>query len=230
MITYSLTTRNDGDVSLTGIVLTLDSVQPIAPFDLAVGAQVTHAFTVTVTQAHLDAGSITVVAAVSNMPTTASDTENVVIVVAQNPTLATVAAADVATVAAVGDPVQFTVTATNTGNVTLSGLAVTAGALTLTCGTATLAPTAATTCTTTYLTTQADLDARRIRPTFVASATSPLPAGASVTSSASVTVNSGLAATGGTIDPVPLVLALGMMLLGGILVRTGHRGASPSNG
>ena len=70
-----------------------------------------------------------------------------------------------ATVTAAGDTVTYSFVVTNTGNVTVTDVAVTdtftapAGPeLTVSCPVTTLAPAASTTCTASYTVTQADVD------------------------------------------------------------------------
>lgn len=210
IVTFSVTVTNTGDVALTDIVPTFEAGASYPNFDLAVGSASVLTGSIVVTQADLDAGQIAIDVTAANL--SASDTETVVIAVTQSPALSATASVDVATVDEVGDPIVFSVLATNTGNVTLTGLVVTSGATTLSCPATTLAPGAATTCTTTYLTTGADLDARRIQPSFTASAGSPSNVAVSATASATaVTAPALLAASGAT--PSASLLAGGLVLL-----------------
>src|SRR6185437_4557907 len=87
-----------------------------------------------------------------------------------------------------GDKIQWSFLARNTGTVTLTGLAVNdAKAGPTTCPVTTLAPGASTTCTATtaYLIGQADVDAGVVNNT--ATATTKNPSGATVTSNSSST-------------------------------------------
>src|ERR1019366_8229989 len=76
----------------------------------------------------------------------------------------------------VGDLITFSYLVTNTGNVTISALAVTdpqPGLSVVSCPSATLAPAAFETCTATYTVTQADLDAGQIVNTGTVNGTTP---------------------------------------------------------
>ena len=75
---------------------------------------------------------------------------------------------------AVDDVINYTFTVTNTGDVTLTGIAVTdADVDNLSCGATSLAPGASTTCTATYTITQADVDAGGTENTATVTASSP---------------------------------------------------------
>ena len=75
---------------------------------------------------------------------------------------------------AVDDVINYSFTVTNTGNVNLTGIAVSdADVDNLTCGATTLAPGASTTCTATYTITQADVDAGGTENTATVTASSP---------------------------------------------------------
>ncbi len=73
-----------------------------------------------------------------------------------------------------GDRLNYTFLVTNTGNVTLTAVGVTDAKVTnLTCPSTTLAPGASTTCTGSYLLTQADVDAGHLSNTATATGTPP---------------------------------------------------------
>ena len=91
--------------------------------------------------------------------------------------------ADPTTVTAAGDAVAYSFLVTNTGNVTLTGIAVDdtltapAGpALTVTCPVTTLAAGASTTCTAPYTASQADIDHGTITNTATATGVDPFDA------------------------------------------------------
>ena len=101
----------------------------------------------------------------------------------QTPHLRLTKAATETSFNAAGVTLHYTLVATNDGNVTLTGVSITDARLgTLTCNPAqpaTLAPAAALTCSGTYLTTQADVNAGRVDNTANASGafgTTPVPA------------------------------------------------------
>ncbi|WP_412741737.1 hypothetical protein [Krasilnikovia sp. MM14-A1004] len=73
-----------------------------------------------------------------------------------------------------GERIDYTFQVTNTGNVALTGAGVTDPRLgTVTCGATTLAPGVATTCTATYIVTQADADAGVVHNSATAQGTPP---------------------------------------------------------
>jgi hypothetical protein len=101
----------------------------------------------------------------------------------QSPSITLVKSAQQSSYSAPGQTINYNYLVTNTGNVTLSNITVTdphTGLTGLSCPDPTLAPGASETCTATYLTTQADLDAGSIVNT--ATATGTPPSGKPVTS------------------------------------------------
>ncbi|MBI4884975.1 MAG: hypothetical protein HY826_13070, partial [Actinobacteria bacterium] len=95
-----------------------------------------------------------------------------------------------ATVTAAGQTVNYSFLVTNTGNVTLTSVAVSdplPGLSAVTCPQTTLAPSAATTCTASYTVTLADMNAGSIANTATAAGTPPV--GGPVQDSDSATVN-----------------------------------------
>jgi uncharacterized repeat protein (TIGR01451 family) len=179
VITYSITVRNTGNETLTGVSVTdpgvgavLGTCTPAIPAMLLPGDSQVCTATHTVTQADVDAGSYTNVAlADSNQTDPASDEETVQIT--QNPSLSvskTVTSTGPYT--AVGDLITYAITLTNTGNQTLTGVTVSdvgAGAVLFRVGRvvgactppipATLAPGASVVCLASHTVTQADIDA-----------------------------------------------------------------------
>ncbi len=208
VITYSFVVTNTGNVTLTDVTVdegaftgsgSLSPVTcPAGAASLAPGAQVTCTATYTVTQADVDAGSITNTATATGTPPSGppptSPPSTVTIPAPQNPALTLAKSATPTTVAAAGDTVTYHFLVTNTGNVTLAPVTVTEGAFTgtgtlspVTCpaGATSLAPGASVTCTATYTLTQADVDAGSV--TNTATATGTPPAGPPVTSPPSTT-------------------------------------------
>jgi len=184
---FEVAAANTGNVSLTGLSVKdpnpgtggFTSSCPAVPGALAPGSTSSCDVTYTVTQADLDAGSVTnqssatatAPGAVSVGPATAAATSSAV----QQVGLTLQKAVDQPTYDAVGDNLTYTVTATNSGNVTLTGVSVTdpapgAGAHDLDCAglPATLSPGNSGACTATYTVTQDDLDAGSV--TNIASA------------------------------------------------------------
>lgn len=193
IITYSFAVTNSGNVTLNNITVnesafsgtgTLSAITcpttTLAPEDSTVCTA-----TYTATQEDINAGVIT------NTATAQASYGSVVLLPASSSAAVTATpaaaltlqkTASPTTVNAAGEQVTYSFTVTNTGNVTLSGLAIndvmaapaTPGNLSaITCPDTTLAPGAETTCTATYTVSQADLDAGNISNTATASGTTP---------------------------------------------------------
>ena len=181
VVTYTLTATNTGNVTLHNVTvsdtpaLTGFSCSPTIPVaTLVPGASITCTGTHAITQADLDAGTFldtghatSTEAAAPDAPDTIQGTKSPVLALTKTDSL------NPATYDTVGQVVTYTLTATNTGNITLHNVTVSdTPALTgLSCSptipVATLVPGASVTCTGTHAITQADLDAgivHRYRP------------------------------------------------------------------
>ena len=173
---YTIVATNTGNVTLTGVTVSDPKLgtlvcNPVQPATLAPKATISCTGTYTVTQADLDAGKVDNTAtADSNQtpPVQGSATVNG----RQSPALGIEKKADTASYNEAGDVLHYTIVATNTGNVTLTGVTVSDPKLgTLVCNPvqpATLAPKATISCTGTYTVTQADLDAGKVDNTATA--------------------------------------------------------------
>jgi hypothetical protein len=191
-ITYTVTATNIGNVTLAGVSVTdanatISSCTPTLPVaSLAPAADVVCTATHVATQADVDAGSIVNVAqSTGTAPDGATLTRsaNVTTTAVRSPGITTSKSAGTLTYSAVGDTVAFTITVGNTGNVTLTGVAVTdtnatIGICTPAVPVATLAPGASISCAATHVATQADLDAGHVDNLATSSGTEP--AGATV--------------------------------------------------
>jgi uncharacterized repeat protein (TIGR01451 family) len=196
VITYSYVVTNTGNVTLTGV----DATDPmtglsavVCPSDtLAPGISETCTATYTTTQADLDAGGITNEGTATGTPPTGpevTDTSTVTVPAIQHPAIALVKSASPTGFDAAGTVITYSYVVTNTGNVTLSDVDVTdpmTGLSAVACPLPTLAPTDTETCSATYTTTQADVDAGSITNEGTASGTPPT--GAAVTGNDSTTV------------------------------------------
>lgn len=193
-VTYSFLVTNSGNVPLTGVAVTESSFSGTGPppvaacpsATLAAGASMTCTASYTITQADVDAGSVTNTAQVSGTPPSGpavTDTSDAVISGSPAPALDLVKTADASGVqspARPNDPIVYHFTIKNTGNVTLTGVSVAdqlagLGAITYTWpGTAgTLAPGETAAATATYAVLQPDIDAGSVRNTATASGTPP---------------------------------------------------------
>ena len=167
-ITYTYTVQNVGNVTLAGPFTVTDNklgtIQPCGAGPLAPGAATLCTTGYTVTQADIDAGAITNMAAaagngVNTLPVTATVTGIPL------KSLGLIKRAAPMIYNAVGDHIIYTYTITNLGNQTLHGpFVVTDNKLGLLdpCGAGSLAPKAAITCVAKHTITQADLDAGAI--------------------------------------------------------------------
>lgn len=188
-ITFSFLVTNIGNVALTGVAITEGTFTGSAALgaidcpitDLGPGEYVTCTTGYSTTQADLDRGSIANTATASGQTAAGagvvSDPSSVTVAAVQSPGLALEKTVDPGSADAAGDAVTYTFHVTNTGNVTLSGLAIAETAFTGTgaisppdCGDAALAPGADVSCEVTYRVTQADVDAGTVDNTAVATA------------------------------------------------------------
>ncbi|WP_445996833.1 DUF7507 domain-containing protein [Okibacterium fritillariae] len=258
VVTYSFLVTNTGNVSLTDITVNegefsgageLSEVTcPAEPAALAPGEQITCTATYTVVQADVDAGTITNNATVTGTPPNGgtpptSPPSEVTVPSPPAPGIAVVKTANVEKATAVGQLITYSFQVTNTGNVTLSNVAVDEGKFTgagslsaIICPAeaASLAPGQQITCTATYKVTQADLTAGSISNT--ATATGVPPTGPPIESSPSTvkvstvkvsTPGPGLASTGANVLP----LGIGAIILlfvgaGLVVIRRTRRGAA----
>jgi uncharacterized repeat protein (TIGR01451 family) len=208
-VTYSFLETNTGNATLTGVSATETAfsgtgtppviscpVTTLAPLD-----STTCTGTYTVTQADIDAGTVTNTATSSGTPPTGpavtSAPSTATVTVAAAPALSLTKSATPTVVSGAGQSVAYSFFVTNTGNVTLTGVSASETAFSgtntqpvITCPVTTLVPLASTTCTGTYTVTQADIDAGSITNTATASGTPPTgPAVTSAPSSATVTAH-----------------------------------------
>ena len=223
-VDYSFLVTNTGNVTLNPVVVndtsfsgtgTLSAIScPDA--SLAAGAAETCTATYKVTQADIDAGSITNTATATGTPPNGgtpvtSPPSTATVTATPAPALTIVKSATPTTVAAAGQTVDYSFVVTNTGNVTLNPVVVNdtsfsgTGTLSaISCPDTSLAVGEQETCTATYKVTQADIDAGKITNTATATGTPP-NGGTPVTSppsTATVTANqSGSLTVVKTADP-----------------------------
>ncbi|MFJ3281131.1 DUF7507 domain-containing protein [Streptomyces halstedii] len=176
-VTYTYTVTNSGDGTLTGIAVVDDRATGITcqATTLAPGASTTCTGTYTVTEQDAELGNVTNIAfargqsggtTVESPPDTAR-----VDVVTNRPALRLEKSVDDSRPYRVGERITYTYTVTNTGNTELSDVTVVDDRVTdVTCQATTLAPGASTTCTGTYIVTEADAAAGEITNVAVATA------------------------------------------------------------
>ena len=166
-IPYSFLVTNTGNVTMTGIAVTDPNTTGVScpVTTLAPNESTTCTGTHTVVQADLDAGSVVNTASVVGTPPVGTPippmpSNPVTISGLQTPGLSIVKASTTTSVTAVGQTVLYTFTVLNTGNVTITGVAVSdpkVRAVTCCRGT-TLAPGSSAVCTGSYTATAGDLD------------------------------------------------------------------------
>jgi len=178
VITYTYTLYNNSSSPISGPFSVTDSKVvgvncSAATNPLPAGGNTTCTGTYSVTQADLDLGTITNSATATGSSQT-SNQSSTFVTLTRTPTLTLTKTASVATATTLGASITYTYTLQNTGNVTLtSPYAVSDNKLTgvsCTGATSPLAPLAQTTCSKTYATIQADLDAGSIINTATATA------------------------------------------------------------
>ncbi len=182
VLSYSFLVTNTGNVTLAGPITVsddkaTDEACPAVPVGgLVPGGSITCTASYTVTQADLDAGSVTNVASASTTYAAApvtSNTDTVTIDADQQPELTLVKTASPATYDSVGDTISYSYLLTNTGNVTLvAPFSIgddQAADEACPASPTSLAPGASITCTASDTASQADLDAGSITNTAVGS-------------------------------------------------------------
>lgn len=192
VLEYSFHVTNTGNVALTDIGI--DEVSftgaggsPTVSCPggtLAVDASVTCTASYTVLQADVDRGDIDNTATAHGTApdggTVTSNEASATTPADQAPALALTKTATPSTVTAPGQTVTYSFLVENTGNVTLSGIGIAEVAFTgtgtlsaVSCVASTLVPGQTTTCSASYSTTQADIDAGQITNTAQATAEAP---------------------------------------------------------
>ena len=185
LVTYTLTATNTGNITLHNVTvsdtpaLTGFSCLPAIPVAaLAPNQSITCTGTHAITQADLDAGSFTDIGHATSTETPAPDAPDTIQATADAVlALTKTDSLNPATYDTVGQVVTYTLTATNTGNLTLNNVtvsdtpALTGFSCLPTIPVATLAPGASVVCTGTHAITQADLDAGSFTDTGHATST-----------------------------------------------------------
>ncbi|MCA1800588.1 MAG: DUF11 domain-containing protein, partial [Actinobacteria bacterium] len=162
IIDYTIVVENPGNVTVSNITVT-DPLTGLSTtiVSLAPGASQTYNESYTITQADLDAGSVTNTATADGEDTNGdpvSNNDSATVNAAQNPQITVTKTANPATYSTVGDVINYTIVVENTGNVTVSNINVTDPLTGLTTTIASLAPGASQTFNESYTITQADLD------------------------------------------------------------------------
>ena len=187
VISYSYLVSNNGNVTLSGPFTVSDDKAtdescPVTA-SLAPGASITCTASYTISQADLNAGSVTNVASASNGTVTSpTDTETVTAV--QTKALTIVKTAAPTTYSTVGTIISYSYLVTNSGNVTLAGpVTVADDKATVTCPAGGLAPLASMTCTASYTIVPGDITAGTVTNTAYAKSgeTQSLPDSETVT-------------------------------------------------
>ena len=174
VLDYTVTFTNTGNVTLTGVVVSDDMVDvtlanwqcsPVTPASVAPGGKVTCTGSYTIKQADLDKGSVlnTACALATGL---AEKCDDLTITGQKNPAFSIEKTSTDSTFSQVGDVLDYTVTFTNTGNVTLTGVVVSDDMVDVTLANwqcspvtpASVAPGGKVTCTGSYTIKQADLD------------------------------------------------------------------------
>ncbi len=236
VIAYRYLVTNTGTTTESGIAVS-DSLIPAVSCpssSLAPGASETCTGSYTVTQADVDAGSVTNTATAGGTALGGSVTSAVssVTVDASNATtsLSLSKSSTTSSYRAAGDVIDYSYLVTNTGTTTESGIAVSDNLIPdVSCPSSSLAPGASETCTGSYTVTQADVDAGSVTNTATASGTalggsvtsavSSVTVPASTSSSLSLTKStgsSGYGAAGNVIDYSYLVTNTGTTTLTGV--------------
>ena len=136
VVTYTITQTNTGNVTLNNVVITDDKIiksttsgETGSCTSVAPSATCILVGTYTITQTEKDAGTFTNTASVKSdeIPTALEDSNTITLAQSAAQTLAKVVTSKTGTAGAyaVGDVVTYTITQTNTGNVTLNNVVIT---------------------------------------------------------------------------------------------------------
>ena len=180
VLSYEYDVENTGNVTISALSVSDDKIASVScpVTSLAPTETTTCTATYSVTQADLNAGSVTNIASASGTPaggTLTPPTDTATVGATQMPMLTLAKTALDTDFAAVGDMLDYEFLVTNTGNVEVSDIGVTDDKIaSVSCPVASLMPTQSTTCTASYSVTQADLDAGSVTNIAEASGT---PAG-----------------------------------------------------
>src|SRR5206468_4682057 len=181
-ITYSYKVTNNGSLSITAFTVTDPHVDLSAiscpASSLAPAAISTCTATYVVKQSDVDAGTIlntgTVNASTAGGPVSAND--SLTVTLAQTKGVTIKKSSNVSSSTKAGDTITYSYLVTNTGNTTISSLAVTdphAGLSSIVCPLTTLAPGASTTCTATYHVLQSDVNTGSLTNTGTVNGSTP---------------------------------------------------------
>lgn len=194
VIPYTYVVTNTGNTPIDALTVTDNRIAAVVcpVTTLAVGATTTCTGDYTITQADIDAGTVTNLMSATGTPpagTLGPITDTVTIAATPaTPALTLDKSSTTATYASVGEVVSYNYLVTNTGNVTISALVVTDNRIaTVTCPATTLAPGANTTCTGSYTIAQPDMDAGLVTNNASATGTPARGTLAPATDSATVT-------------------------------------------
>ena len=244
VVSYSYQVTNTGNTSLTGAVTISDDklstvncpALPIA--GLAPGGSLTCTASHTITQADLDAGSLTNTASASANSSTGAITspaDSATVTAVPAPALRVVKNAGAiadndGNGPDAGDTIAYSFTVNNPGNVTLSSLTITdpllAGAtppVSVVCPVTTLSPGASTTCGATYILTQAKIDAGSV--TNTATATASPPSGPAVSDLSGTTAGNDTP----TVSSIPSAPAIAVIKTAGTVNDLDGNGADPGD-
>ena len=179
VVPYTFAVTNTGNITLVTAITVADSKIasvscPLIGSGLAPGSSITCTGGYTITQADIDAGSVTNIATAKSGPTSSPPGTHT-LPAAQNRALTVAKSASPAAFSSTGTAITYSYVVTNSGNVTIPAASVISVSdnklASVSCPAvpaAGLAPTKSITCTASYTTTQADIDAGSI--TNVASA------------------------------------------------------------
>jgi hypothetical protein len=242
-ITYSFVVTNAGNVTVADIAIDegsfsgtgIMSAATCPAASLTAGAQEVCTATYTLTQADVDAGSVTNTATGTGTPTGSgtpidSPPASVTVPTPAQPGISVAKTASPGTATAAGQTITYSFHVTDTGNVDLSAIAIDEGSFSgtgtlsaATCPDPTLVAGQVETCTATYTTTQADVNTGTL--TNTATATGTPPDGVSITSgpaNATVTIVRDPAMTVNKTADAPSVATGGNVTYSFLVTNTGN--------